>query len=156
MSWHAFEGYGDRELTLAMLGMVDGNGHPYSWSAIFNGYDPAGMARCPYPTIPDYLGKEPQDSVQIPGARVTHVWTDDPADAEQVVERPAMFVPRSMTPQLARRNAVCPATPTTLRAPAARPPMQRLSSARRRRGTESSRAAPILAPPTMAEGRSPR
>ena len=24
----------------AMLGMVDGNGHPYSWSAIFNGYDP--------------------------------------------------------------------------------------------------------------------
>ena len=46
-------------IRLAMLGMVEGNGHPYSWSAIFNGYDRAAMAKCPYPTIPDYLNKEP-------------------------------------------------------------------------------------------------
>ena len=31
-------------IRLAMLGMVDGNGHPYLWSAIFNGYDPDEMA----------------------------------------------------------------------------------------------------------------
>ena len=32
-------------IRLAMLGMVDGNGHPYSWSAILNGrYDAAAMA----------------------------------------------------------------------------------------------------------------
>ncbi|MDD3926903.1 MAG: hypothetical protein PHT33_09620 [bacterium] len=29
----------NKDIRLAMLGMVDGNGHPYSWSAIFNGYD---------------------------------------------------------------------------------------------------------------------
>ena len=30
------------EIRLAMLGMVEGNGHPYSWSIIFNGgYDRA-------------------------------------------------------------------------------------------------------------------
>ena len=74
------------EIRLAMLGMVDGNGHPYSWSAIFNGYDPVTMAKCPYPAIPAYLGKEPKDTLTIPGARVTHIWTDDPADAPRVAE----------------------------------------------------------------------
>ena len=39
-------------IRLAMLGMVDGNGHPYSWSAIFNGYDRAAMAGCPFAGIP--------------------------------------------------------------------------------------------------------
>ena len=71
-------------IRLAMLGMVEGNGHPYSWSAIFNGYDPDAMLGCGYPVIPEYLGKEPKDTLQIQGARVTHIWTDDPADAEQV------------------------------------------------------------------------
>ena len=72
---------GDREIRLAMLGMVDGNGHPYSWSAMFNGYDPAEMANCPFAGIPLYLNKEPKATLQIPNARVTHIWTDDPADA---------------------------------------------------------------------------
>lgn len=72
------------ELRLAMLGMIEGNGHPYSWSAIINGYDPAAMALCPYAAIPAYLGREPLASVRVPGARVTHVWTDDPADAPKV------------------------------------------------------------------------
>ena len=67
-----------------MLGMVDGNGHPYSWSAIFNGYNPDEMIKCPYASIPDYLGKQPKDSLQIPNARVTHIWTDDPRDGELV------------------------------------------------------------------------
>jgi hypothetical protein len=85
------------EIRLAMLGMVDGNGHPYSWSAMFNGYDPGEMAKCPFAGIPVYLDKEPKETLRIPCARVTHVWTDDPADAprvakasliDHVVERP--------------------------------------------------------------------
>ncbi len=81
-----FIGFGDKSLRLAMLGMVDGNGHPYSWSAIFNGYDSAEMAHCPYPTIPAYLDAAPKEALGIPGAKVTHVWTDDPADAPRVAE----------------------------------------------------------------------
>jgi predicted dehydrogenase len=73
-----------KELRLAMLGMIEGNGHPYSWSGIVNGYDPAEMAKCPYAGIPIYMGKQPLESVRIPGARVTHIWTDDPADAPKV------------------------------------------------------------------------
>ena len=73
-------------IRLAMLGMVDGNGHPYSWSAIFNGYDRDAMAGCPFAGIPAYLNKEPAENFGIAGARVTHVWTDDPKDAPHVAK----------------------------------------------------------------------
>lgn len=73
-----------KEIRLAMLGMIEGNGHPYSWSAIVNGYHPEKMAACPYPVIAQYLGKQPLESVRIPGARVSHIWTDDPDDAPKV------------------------------------------------------------------------
>lgn len=67
-----------------MLGMIEGNGHPYSWSAIVNGFDPVAMAACPYPVIPQYLGAQPAGSVRIAGAQVTHIWTDNPAEAPLV------------------------------------------------------------------------
>lgn len=74
-----------QHIRLAMLGMVDGNGHPYSWSAIINGeYDAAAMAECGYPVIPQYLGAQPREALGIPGARVTHVWCDERADALKV------------------------------------------------------------------------
>ena len=65
-----------RTLRFAMLGMIDGNGHPWSWSAIVNGFDPQKLAACPYPVIPQYLNARPAGSVRIPGALITHLWTD--------------------------------------------------------------------------------
>jgi predicted dehydrogenase len=64
-----------KELRLGIIGLSEGNGHPYSWSAIFNGYDPEAMRHCPFPAIPAYLSRQsfPQD--KIAGAKVTHVWT---------------------------------------------------------------------------------
>ena len=79
-------------IRLAMLGMVDGNGHPYSWSAIINGrYDPEVMAQCGYPVIPQYLGAQPRSALGIPGVQVTHVWCDDPGDALRVAR--AAYIP---------------------------------------------------------------
>src|SRR5437016_5042590 len=73
------------EIRIAMLGMVEGNGHPFSWSAIINGdYDPAAMAECGYPGIFQYLAAEPKENLGIRGARVTHVWCDNPKDAQAV------------------------------------------------------------------------
>jgi hypothetical protein len=69
-----------------MLGMIPGNGHPYSWSAIINGFDKEAMSGCPYPAIPAYLGKQPPEQVRIEGARVTHLWTDNPAEAAHVAQ----------------------------------------------------------------------
>jgi hypothetical protein len=61
-------------IRLAILGSSVGNGHPYSWSAIFNGYDRELMTKeCPFAGIPDYLEKESADTLTIPGAAVTHI-----------------------------------------------------------------------------------
>jgi len=73
-----------KEFKIAMLGMVDENGHPYSWSAMFNGYNKEAMEDCGYPVIPRYLEKEPADNFGVRNAKVTHIWTDDPADAKKV------------------------------------------------------------------------
>ncbi len=75
----------NKPLKLAIMGMVEGNGHPYSWSIIVNGrYDASALADCPYAAIRDYIAKQPGDTLGIAGAEVTHVWTDDPTDAISV------------------------------------------------------------------------
>lgn len=64
-------------LRLGVIGLSDGNGHPYSWSAIFNGYDQAAMESCGFPVIPRYLEKQTFPDDAIAGVQVTHVWTQD-------------------------------------------------------------------------------
>lgn len=74
-----------QDIRLAMIGMVEGNGHPYSWSAIINAnYDRQRMQRCGYPVIPEYLDAQPEGALGIPGTRVTHIWCDQRRDADQV------------------------------------------------------------------------
>ena len=65
----------DNKLKLGVMGMSEGNGHPYSWGAIFNGYDEVYMKDCPFPVIPDYLSKQEFPRDTIPNAQVTHIWT---------------------------------------------------------------------------------
>lgn len=74
------------DIRLGIIGMSEGNGHPYSWSAIFNGYEPSAMAECGFPGIPTYLAKQvfPQDCIQ--GARVTQVWTQDRSLSRHISE----------------------------------------------------------------------
>ncbi len=74
-----------QNIRLAMLGMVQGNGHPYSWSAIINGrYDAKMMQACGYPVISQYLDAQPREALGIAGVEVTHIWCDQRADAEKV------------------------------------------------------------------------
>jgi hypothetical protein len=67
-----------QKLKLGILGMSEGNGHPYSWSAIFNGFDSNHMRDCPFPAIPEYLAKQrfPEDFLEQEGT-VTHIYTQD-------------------------------------------------------------------------------
>ena len=71
-------------LKLGIIGLSEGNGHPYSWSAIFNGYDSKYMKDCPYPVIPEYLSKQNFPKDQIKNAQVTHIWTQDPKISEHI------------------------------------------------------------------------
>lgn len=74
------------EFKLGILGLSEGNGHPYSWSAIFNGYDEKKMSECPFPVIPDYLSRQEFPRDCLPDARVTHIWTQDPKISRHVAE----------------------------------------------------------------------
>jgi hypothetical protein len=71
-------------LRLGVIGMSEGNGHPYSWSAIFNGYDPKIMAQCPFAAIPAYLANRRFPDDQLSGASVTQVWTQDLASSQHI------------------------------------------------------------------------
>ena len=73
-------------LRLGVIGLSPGNGHPYSWSAIFNGYDAAAMEHCGFPVIPRYLEKQRFPDDEIAGARVTHVWTQDVTISRHVAQ----------------------------------------------------------------------
>ena len=76
-----------KEIRLAMLGCTPGNGHPFSWSAMFNGYDKKAMSEdCPHAGIPEYLNKQPPETLTIPDATVTHICCTGEAEftAEQV------------------------------------------------------------------------
>ncbi|MCB0738187.1 MAG: Gfo/Idh/MocA family oxidoreductase, partial [Bacteroidetes bacterium] len=64
------------KIKLGVIGMSEGNGHPYSWSAIMNGYTSV-MEECPFPAIPAYLKQEAYPNNFINNALVTHVWTQD-------------------------------------------------------------------------------
>jgi len=64
-------------IRLGIIGLSSGNGHPYSWSAICNGYDPKEMMRCGFPGIPAYLGKQDWPSAKLHGVEVTHLWTQE-------------------------------------------------------------------------------
>lgn len=84
-------------LRWGVIGMSDGNGHPYSWSAICNGYDPVKMAECGFSVIPEYLAAKEWPAARLGGVKVTHIWTQDvdlsckiaeAARIEQVVTKP--------------------------------------------------------------------
>ena len=73
-----------QKLKLGILGLSEGNGHPYSWSAICNGYDPDAMRACPFPVIPEYLGRQSFPDDAIAEATVTHIWTQERTISEHV------------------------------------------------------------------------
>lgn len=73
-----------RKLKLGIIGLSEGNGHPYSWAAIFNGYKETYMRECPFPVILDYLSNQtfPQDAIS--DAQVTYIWTQNRKISEHV------------------------------------------------------------------------
>lgn len=73
-------------IRLGMIGASAGNGHPYSWSAIFNGYNPKEMQKCGYPVIPAYLNNQRWPEAQISGATVSSVWTQDLQLSRQIAQ----------------------------------------------------------------------
>jgi hypothetical protein len=62
-----------------IIGLSEGNGHPFSFSAIVNGYDEAAFEAAGWPVILEYLRRQPVEAFGIGEARITHAWTQDAA-----------------------------------------------------------------------------
>ena len=62
-----------------IIGLSEGNGHPFSFSAIVNGYDDAAFGRADWPAIHDYLRRQAPARFGIGDARITCAWTPDAA-----------------------------------------------------------------------------
>ena len=75
-----------KPLKLGVIGISPGNGHPYSWSAIFNGYDPVAMEDCGFPVIPRYLEQQQFPKDAIAEGKVTHVWAQDKEVASHIAK----------------------------------------------------------------------
>ena len=94
--------------------MSAGNAHPYSWSSIINGkYDGEEISRLGYPAVAAYLNAN-QDTLGLPNARVTHVWTQNAgisksiaasSGIEQVVNNAADIIGQIDAVILARDDA---------------------------------------------------
>lgn len=74
------------KIKLGVIGMSQGNGHPYSWSAIFNGFNHMYMKDCPFPVIHDYLSKQSFPEDCISEGRVSHIWTQNKGISEHVAK----------------------------------------------------------------------
>lgn len=71
-------------IKLGVIGINEGNGHPYSFSAIINGYDNDGMRDSGWDVIYDYIKIRDQSEFGFDNVKVTHVWTQDPEQTRSI------------------------------------------------------------------------
>ena len=63
---------------IGIIGMHDeGNGHPFSFSAIVNGYDREHFKMANWPGILNYLESKKDDEFGFDGFNITHAWTQN-------------------------------------------------------------------------------
>jgi len=78
-------------IKLGLIGLSEGNGHPYSWSAICNGYSFDEMESCGFPVIPRYLEEQTWPDDSISRASVTHVWTQNVELSQKIAK--TVYIP---------------------------------------------------------------
>ncbi|NGM64972.1 Gfo/Idh/MocA family oxidoreductase [Sphingobacterium sp. SGR-19] len=71
-------------IKLGIMGMSEGNAHPYSWSSIINGqFDGDEISRIGYPAVASYLEAN-KDTLGISDVMVTHVWCQERKISESI------------------------------------------------------------------------
>jgi hypothetical protein len=74
-------------IRLGILGASEGNGHPWSFAAIINGYEPERFQRSGWAVIDRYLAMRDRTDFGFPGdVVVSHVWTQDPDVTRSLAE----------------------------------------------------------------------
>ncbi|WP_157764744.1 Gfo/Idh/MocA family oxidoreductase [Solibacillus sp. R5-41] len=62
---------------IGLIGLSEGNGHPYSFSSIINGYNDKFLEESGWDVIHNYVKKRDISEFGLGNARITHVWTQD-------------------------------------------------------------------------------
>lgn len=74
-----------KKINLGLIGLSEGNGHPYSFSAIINGYDKQAMEKSGWSVIYNYLLKcDKQDFLNRDDVAITHLYTQDSQISENL------------------------------------------------------------------------
>lgn len=69
---------------IGLMGLSDGNGHPYSFSAIINGFNEQYLQESGWDVINNYVRKRDMSEIGFENARVTHVWSQNEAISESI------------------------------------------------------------------------
>ena len=73
-------------IKLGMIGISEGNGHPFSFSSIINGFNPKEMKNSGWDVIHDYLKERDESEFGFKGVKITHVWTQDRNQSEKMAK----------------------------------------------------------------------
>jgi hypothetical protein len=70
--------------SFGIIGLSEGNGHPFSYGSIINGYSPEGLAASGWPGIHDYVRRRHASEFGLEGWAITHAWTQDPESTKRL------------------------------------------------------------------------
>lgn len=82
------------EIKLGIIGISEGNGHPFSFSAIINGFNREAMKNSGWSVIYNYLIKRHESEFRFDNVKVTHAWTQDPRQTQKLTE--ATLIPHGV------------------------------------------------------------
>jgi predicted dehydrogenase len=73
-------------IKLGVIGINEGNGHPFSFSAIINGFDDEGMKNSGWDVIYNYIKIRDASEFGFDNVQVTHAWTQDPEQTKKLAK----------------------------------------------------------------------
>jgi hypothetical protein len=70
--------------SFGIIGLSEGNGHPFSYGSIINGYSPEGLAASGWPGIYEYVRRRHASEFGLEGWTITHAWTQYPESTKKL------------------------------------------------------------------------
>jgi predicted dehydrogenase len=70
--------------SFGIIGLSEGNGHPFSYGSVINGYSPEGLAASGWPGIYEYVRRRHPSEFGLDGWKITHAWTQDPESTKKL------------------------------------------------------------------------
>jgi len=70
--------------SFGIIGLSEGNGHPFSYGSIINGFSPEGLGTSGWPGIYEYVRRRHSSEFGLDGWAITHAWTQNPESTKKL------------------------------------------------------------------------